>query len=120
MRGWFRWSDVWTDGLPVLGIVTVGWEPEESAKLTRWGADVFAVEEGTSLAHLAHRLGLFESVGEAKRNGWTGPIVSGLRKVRAGVYNGDLPTKAPGKHNKRQGWLLCAADGELDLSLEVC
>ena len=33
--------------------------------------------EDRSLAHLFHRLGKFQSVGEAKKNGWDKPIPTG-------------------------------------------
>lgn len=44
-------------------------------------------ESDRTLAHLFHRLGKFQSVGEAKKNGWDKPIPTGWNHFTIGKNN---------------------------------
>lgn len=52
----------------------------------RWLADVFVVDAGARFETVARWLGFFPSASDAKRNGWSGPLVSGLRKIRGASH----------------------------------
>lgn len=75
-----------------------GGRPNALRKTIVFRRDEF--RENDVLAHVMHRAGLFESVGEARRNGWNRPIACDLHKVgrnshssRVLVINGEPPPR---------------------------
>jgi hypothetical protein len=103
--------------------VLVGWD-----RITdeRWKADIistldletrpgpiFTAPEGWRMAHVLKALGAFQSVGEAKRNGWDKPLEEGMRDhvVRVRKIRGNVCTFRPPEGILHPGsWEACEID----------
>lgn len=82
-RSRFRFTDHWCEHGPVFAIVLVGRDDVEAFADI---ADTFVAPPSLTLPQLARFLGAFKSASDAKRQGWAGPLTSGLRKFNGASW----------------------------------
>lgn len=79
----FTFADVWCAHGPVFAVVVAD---GVTAPPSLDGVDTFSAPVTWRLEQVARALGMFKSASEAKRNGWSGPLVTGLRKFRGASH----------------------------------